>query len=61
MENITKEKFEAYEAVRSSGATNMFDVGAVIKLSGGALTKPDCFAIMKNYDALCEKYPDVRS
>ena len=57
---ISLEKFEAYEEVRSGGQTNMFDVKNVIALSDGVLTKADCLAIMKNYDALCKLYPGVR-
>ena len=30
MEKITKEQFEAYEDVRVSGVTNMFDVKKVL-------------------------------
>lgn len=47
---MTKEKFEAYESVRLSGVTNMYDVSTVVDLSGGVLTKDDCFDIMNNYD-----------
>ena len=31
---ITEEEFEAYENVRNSGVTNMFDVRYVCELSG---------------------------
>jgi hypothetical protein len=55
---ITKEDFEAYEEVRSSGATNMFDVRNVEALSG--LEREKILAIMKQYSELCEKYPGVR-
>lgn len=51
---ITKEQFEAYENVRQSGLTNMFDVRNVIKLSG--LTKEEIIIIMKQYSELKEKY-----
>lgn len=44
---ITKEDFDAYEGVRQSGVTNMFDVRAVKALSG--LTKEKIRDIMKNY------------
>ena len=54
---ITKEDFEAYEKVRSSGVTNMFAVGTVSKLSG--LSKEKVFAIMKEYSELSEKYLEV--
>lgn len=58
MTEITKEDFEAYECVRESGVTNMFAVSLVSDLSG--LEKQKILDIMKNYDDLCEKYPDVR-
>ena len=50
----------AYEKVRESGKTNMFDVRAVSMLSGGVLDRDDVTAVMKNYDELCKTYPDVR-
>ena len=55
---ITKDDFESYEAVRSSGVTNMFAVGLVSELSG--LSKEKIREIMKNYNELMKKYPDVR-
>ena len=55
----TKQDFEAYEKVRSSGVTNMFDVATVINLSG--LDRETIMGIMKEYKALCEKYPDVKT
>ncbi len=57
--NITKEQFQAYEDVRQSGVTNMFDVRAVQALSG--LTKPEILEIMHKYSELCKQYPDARS
>ncbi len=59
MENeITREDFEAYESVRSSGVTNMFAVGIVGDLSG--LSREKILTIMKNYGELMEKFPGVR-
>jgi len=55
---ISKEEFEAYEAVRSSGVTNMFDVNKVCILS--RLDRDKVKAIMQQYETLMEKYPDVR-
>jgi len=55
---ISKEEFEAYEKVRSSGVTNMFDVNKVCILS--RLDRDKVKAIMKHYNSLMEKYPDVR-
>lgn len=53
---ITKEKFLAYEGVRLSGATNMFAVNVVTKISG--LTREECFNIMENYDKYNEQYKE---
>ena len=54
MEKITEEQFEAYEDVRQSGVTNMFDVKYVMELSG--LEKEDIMTIMKSYGELSDKY-----
>ena len=54
MEKITEEQFEAYEDVRVSGVTNMFDVKTVSQLSG--LEKEDIMTIMKSYGELSDKY-----
>ena len=51
---ITKEKFESYENVRTSGTTNMFMVNNVCSLSG--LEKAEVLFIMKNYKELSDKY-----
>jgi len=53
---ITKEEFEAYEAVRQSGVTNMFMISVVSELSG--LPKGTIIAIMKDYRNLKEKYQE---
>ena len=55
---ITKEKFQAYENVRASGVTNMWNVRLVCELSG--LTKDEAMYIMKEYRTLMETYPGVR-
>jgi hypothetical protein len=55
---ISKKTFEAYEAVRSSGVTNMFDVKYVCMLA--AISREEVLEIMKTYGQLMEKYPDVR-
>ena len=53
---ITKEQFLAFETVRSSGVTNMFDVFAVQKyakkMCSVTLTKPEIIEIMHNYSDL---------
>lgn len=55
---ITKEQFTAYEKVRQSGVTNMFNTELVSELSG--LERADCIEIMKNYNELDKQFPDVR-
>ena len=51
---ITKEQFMAYERVRQSGVTNMFDVRTVQMLSG--LSKENIVEIMDTYSVLKDKY-----
>lgn len=46
---MTKDKFLAYERVRQSGVTNMWDVAKVCTLSNNELEEDDCLDIMKNY------------
>jgi hypothetical protein len=55
---ISKEQFESYEDVRTSGVTNMFDVRTVSSLSG--LERAEIIEIMKSYSELCKTYPGVR-
>lgn len=55
---ITEEMFAAYEAVRKSGVTNMFDLHVVCQHSG--LLREEAMAIMKNYIKLTEQYPHIR-
>jgi len=50
--------FAAYEKVRVSGVTNMFDVKTVSMLSG--LDRDEILSVIKNYDDLMKKYPDIR-
>jgi len=57
-EEISKEDYEAYEEVKSSGVTNMYMVGTVSSLSG--LDGETIKSIMTNYGYLMEKYPEVR-
>ena len=52
--NITQDQFDAYEDVRESGVTNMFDVAVVSDYSG--LNRQEIMTIMKNYSTLQEKY-----
>ena len=53
---INKLMFKAYESVRRSGITNMFDVKTVGQLSG--LEKEEIMTIMKSYGELKEKYDE---
>ena len=67
-EEISEEEFKSYEQVRESGVTNMFDVllcrfpslwlRVVQSLSG--LPREKIFIIMKKYEELMKKYPNVR-
>ena len=50
---ITREQFEGYKEVQSSGQYNMFDPNARM-LTG--LDKNTYLSIMKNYDELSKKY-----
>mgnify|MGYP003629087466 FL=1 len=52
--NITQDQFDAYEDVRESGITNMFNVAVVSDYSG--LNRQEIMTIMKNYSTLQEKY-----
>lgn len=54
----SREHFELYEDIRQGGYINMMDVKAGVKLTG--LTRAEWIAVLKNYDALVAKYPDVR-
>jgi hypothetical protein len=51
---ITKEEFWAYEEIRRSGVTNMFDIVAVSRLSG--LDRKTVLEIHKHYSALKAEY-----
>ena len=53
---VTKKQFLAYESIRVSGRTNMFNNRNVVDFSGGKLTKDVVFDIMSNYVSLSEKY-----
>ena len=59
-DEITLEEFKAYEKVRESGKTNMWDVKAVEMLSGGVLNRQKIGVIMANYSEICKLYPGVR-
>ena len=57
---VSREKFQAYQNVRESGVTNMFNLTNVITAAETfndiELTKKDCTEIMGNYGKLKKKY-----
>lgn len=57
---MTKAKFIAFEKVRESGLTNMFDINKVMLIAlakfNQELTKKDCFDILLKYDKYKIKY-----
>ena len=57
---ISEEEFEAYEDVRVSGETNMYDIPMVMMLAQDLLSKKQILTIMDNYSELKKKYPHVR-
>jgi len=52
--NITQDEFDAYEEVRQSGVTNMFNISVVSDYSG--LSRDKIITIISNYDILNNKY-----
>ena len=52
--NITQDEFNAYEDVRESGVTNMFNVSVVSDYSG--LSRDKITTIITNYNTLADKY-----
>ncbi len=61
---ISRAKFNAYEEVRVSGGTNMYDLDEVLRLnkvmSEIELTKKELHYIMRNYEKLCTRFGYVR-
>jgi len=57
---MTKAKFIAFEKVRKSELTNMYDINEVRFIALAKfkqeLTKKDCFDCMLNYDKYFRKY-----
>ena len=53
MWNVTKKQFQAYESVRDSGVTNMFDTKVVSSIS--KLSRPKIIEIIQNYKEIVEK------
>ena len=54
MNDITQDEFDAYEDVRESGVTNMFNIAVVSDYSG--LSREKIITIMSNYQTLSIKY-----
>ena len=58
--NITRKQFMAYEEIRQSGITNMFDTRTVAENSDGYLDRKAVTTILRgfgtNYSKLVEKY-----
>ena len=52
--SITQEEFDAYEDVRQSGVTNMFNVSVVSDYSG--LSRDKIIEIITNYNTLAQRY-----
>ena len=57
---LSEEQFSAYEEVRQSGETNMFDTQRVSELTDNFLTIDQVSTIISHYDELNKKYPLVR-
>ena len=57
---LSEEQFSAYEEVRQSGETNMFDTPRVAELTDNFLTIDHVSTIISHYDELNKKYPLVR-
>ena len=51
---ITQDDFNAYEDVRQSGVTNMFNTAVVSDYSG--LSREKIVSIIQNYGTLNERY-----
>ena len=56
----SKEEFEAYEKVRASGKTNMWDINRVVQLSKYRLGRETALAVLSHYTELNTLYPNVR-
>lgn len=54
---ISKEEFQSFVRVRNSGVTNMFDIRAVSQFSG--VEKEQVITIIKNFNSLSRKFPEV--
>ena len=59
-EVLTEEQFSAFDEVRQSGETKMFDTPRVAELTNNFLTIDQVSTIISHYDELNKKYPLVR-
>ena len=57
LEEITKEQFEDFERVRQGGLYNMMSQDARLAAD---LDRDTHFSIMRHYETLMEKWPEVR-
>ena len=57
LDELTESDFRAYERVRVLGFFNMFDPRAE---SASGLDKDTYIGVLSNYEALMERFPDVR-
>lgn len=53
---VTEKEFKEYVRIQKSGVVNMYDISYIIQLSGGILSKPKIFLIMKNYNEMQTKW-----
>jgi len=60
MNEITEDQFSAFEEVKASGITNMYDIRKITELTEDFLNKKQVLTIMDSYDKLDKKYPWVR-
>ena len=59
IDEISEVEFKAFVKVRDGGKTNMFDAGAVGRLSKGVLDRDLVIGIITHFDALGKKFPNV--
>ena len=60
MNEITEDQFSAFEEVKASGITNMYDIKKITELTEHFLNKKQVLAIHDSYDKLDKKYPWVK-
>ena len=60
VDQVTRREFRAYERIRRSGKYNMMTHGAMAR-SDARISKAAYSAILQNYLALLQKWPEVRA